>query len=269
MIPEQQMLSHTGCTLSELADAAIALLREHEPPEGYYGCFSGGKDSVVIKELARIAGVRVDWNYNVTTADPPELTRFIKEHHPDVAWNRSKNATGSIFKEMVKRGHPTRRFRWCCAIYKEDHGNNRRKIIGIRADESPRRAKQWNEVSTNRRTKQLIVLPIYRWLTCDVWQFIRSHNLPYCSLYDEGFDRIGCILCPMASARIKQLELQRWPKIAALWRRGFQQLWDSKPDDWTIKRRFNSCDEHWQWWIGDDSYLPEQCGEPDLKDFLF
>jgi hypothetical protein len=90
MIPEQQMLSHTGCTLSELADAAIALLREHEPPEGYYGCFSGGKDSVVIKELARIAGVRVDWNYNVTTADPPELTRFIKEHHPDVAWNRSK-----------------------------------------------------------------------------------------------------------------------------------------------------------------------------------
>lgn len=114
----QQMLDGTGCTLDELTDAAIALLREHEPEDGYYGCFSGGKDSVVIKELARLAGVRCDWYYNVTTADPPELTQFIKQVHPDVVWQRSRKP-GTIFQQMITRGYPSRVSRWCCAVFKE------------------------------------------------------------------------------------------------------------------------------------------------------
>lgn len=42
-------------------------------------------------------------------------------------------------------------------------------------------------------------LPIIDWSTEDVWNYIKTNNLRYCSLYDEGFDRIGCVLCPMAS----------------------------------------------------------------------
>jgi hypothetical protein len=32
-----------------MIDEAVKLLQEHEPENGYIGCFSGGKDSVVIK----------------------------------------------------------------------------------------------------------------------------------------------------------------------------------------------------------------------------
>lgn len=46
---------------------AIELLRQFEPPEGYYLAFSGGKDSVVIKALADMAGVKYDAHYNLTT----------------------------------------------------------------------------------------------------------------------------------------------------------------------------------------------------------
>ena len=69
---------------------AIGLLQLHEPmakrisPDGYWLAFSGGKDSCVIKELARMAGVAFLPVYNVTTIDPPELVRFIKREHPDV-----------------------------------------------------------------------------------------------------------------------------------------------------------------------------------------
>jgi len=66
---------------------AIRLLQEHEPPEGYYGAFSGGKDSCTIKALAKMAGVKVRWHYNHTTIDAPELVRFIKSEHSDVEWN--------------------------------------------------------------------------------------------------------------------------------------------------------------------------------------
>lgn len=265
----QSGLPGTGCSLDELTYRAVSLLRKHEPEEGYYGCFSGGKDSCVIKELARLAGVQCDWHYNVTTADSPELTRWIKDRHADVVWERSRKASGSIFKEMAKRGYPTRRVRWCCSIYKEECGNDRIKLLGIRADESPRRAAQWREVSMHRFRKQLILLPIYRWLNSDIWQFIHLHNLPYCSLYDEGFERLGCVLCLMHSARIKQMELRRWPKIAGLWRRGFEQLWEHKADDWRLRRRFCCVEEHWEWWLKDEALPPEQCGDPDLKDYLF
>ena len=65
-------------------EVAIQRLKTFEPSEGYYLAFSGGKDSVVIKALADMAGVKYDAHYNVTSVDPPELVRFIKEKYPDV-----------------------------------------------------------------------------------------------------------------------------------------------------------------------------------------
>lgn len=54
-------------------------IRAFVPDEGYFVAFSGGKDSVVIKALCDLAGVRYDAHYNVTTVDPPELVRFIRK----------------------------------------------------------------------------------------------------------------------------------------------------------------------------------------------
>ena len=62
-------------------DKAIERLQTYEPQEGYYLCFSGGKDSVVIKALADMAGVKYDAHYNVTGIDPPALVAFIKKYH--------------------------------------------------------------------------------------------------------------------------------------------------------------------------------------------
>lgn len=96
---------------------AIDLLLEHEPPQGYFGCFSGGKDSIVIKRLVEMAGVKCEWHYHKTTIDPPELVRFIRNVHPDVIIDPPKH--GNFFNRMVQKGFPTRRVRWCCDEYKE------------------------------------------------------------------------------------------------------------------------------------------------------
>jgi len=39
-------------------DVAISRLKEFEPSEGYFLAFSGGKDSVVVYDLALKAGVK-------------------------------------------------------------------------------------------------------------------------------------------------------------------------------------------------------------------
>lgn len=58
---------------------ALDRIRTFVPDEGYFVAFSGGKDSVVIKALCDLAGVRYDAHYNVTTVDPPELVRSTEK----------------------------------------------------------------------------------------------------------------------------------------------------------------------------------------------
>ena len=117
-------------------EKAIKRLQLYEPPEGYYLCFSGGKDSVVIKALADMAGVKYDAHYNVTSVDPPELVRFIKREYPEVIFEHhyDKNGNRITMWSLIasKQMPPTRLARYCCAYLKESGGwqtkDNRRKV---------------------------------------------------------------------------------------------------------------------------------------------
>ena len=42
-------------------------------------------------------------------------------------------------------------------------------------------------------------------------------EVPHCSLYDEGWRRLGCIGCPMSSAKQKQIENIRYPHVKRNW----------------------------------------------------
>ena len=132
-------------------EVAIERLRLYEPPEGYYLCFSGGKDSVVIKALADMAGVKYDAHYNISSVDPPELVRFIKDKHPDVIMEHPRDKDGNIVTMWnlipKKTMPPTRVVRYCCAYLKEQGGKGRLKVTGVRWAESTRRRKSHSEVT--------------------------------------------------------------------------------------------------------------------------
>lgn len=134
----------------EKVKSAIERIKAFEPEEGYYLAFSGGKDSVVCKALLDMAGVKYDAHYRVTSVDPPELVRFIREKHPDVARDIPRYSDGSpitmwnlIPKKLMP---PTRLVRYCCSSLKESGGDGRMTVTGVR----------WAE-SINRRENQGIV----------------------------------------------------------------------------------------------------------------
>lgn len=124
---------------------AIDRLRAFEPPDGYYLAFSGGKDSQCIYHLAEMAGVKFDAYYRVTSVDPPELVRFIKQQYPDVSIDipHDKNGNPITMWNLIPRKlmPPTRLVRYCCAELKETGGKGRVTVTGVRWDESANRKK--------------------------------------------------------------------------------------------------------------------------------
>lgn len=223
---------------------AIERLRAFEPKDGYYLAFSGGKDSIVILDLAKEAGVKFDAHYHVTQLDPPELVRFIKTF-PDVEWDMPSESPWALFRR--KGFLPTRVARYCCEVLKERGGADRIVVTGVRALESARRSKRRMMEPCLRDKRKTFLNPIIDWSGDEVWQYIRERELPYCSLYDEGFERLGCVLCPTALSRMSR-EAERWPKIAAQWRRVAYDIVAAKsPDD--VRHKFKDGDEYFEWWM--------------------
>ena len=233
----------------DLIKKSIDRLKLYEPVEGYYLAFSGGKDSIVIKKLADLAGIKYDAHYNVTTIDPPDLVRYIKQYHKDVKFEFSKVP---FFRMMLKKGFPQRQSRWCCEYLKEGGGTGRRVITGIRWAESNQRANRKSVEHCIKDKSKIYINPIIDWKDENVWDFIKSYKLPYCKLYDEGWKRIGCLLCPMAGGH-RLVEAERYPKYTRAFQNAFIKLYNKrKIEGKESVNRWKDGKEMFDWWLNED-----------------
>lgn len=257
-------------------DYSIALLRkceqmalDYDPEDGFYLAFSGGKDSQVLYHLAKMAGVKFKAHMNLTSIDPPEVIRFVKRNYPDVELIKPKM---SIY-DMALKKHllPTRAIRWCCAEYKEMSGAGKVTLIGIRKAESVRRSKReeieisgrkfsgnFDQFSEHKEKMvtcvggkdKILVSPIIHWTDRDVWQFLNGNSIEHCSLYDEGYKRIGCILCPMSNYKQKLKDYQRFPHVKRKWIQTIQKLIDAE----YVNHDFTDAEFGFYWWISGKSF---------------
>lgn len=147
-------------------EVSIERLKDFEPKEGYFVAFSGGKDSIVIKKLCDIAGVKYDAHYSVTSVDPPELVTFIKKYHPDVIFDypTDKNGGRVTMWNLIprKKMPPTRIVRYCCAELKEIQGEGRFVVTGVRWAESANRKNNQGTITIYNPPKELTENPNFR-----------------------------------------------------------------------------------------------------------
>ena len=119
------------------------------------------------------------------------------------------HSSGDSFWQSIDNfGPPTVEARWCCKVCKlgaitqvieNNYENECLTFVGQRKYESEIRANSehiWKNPSVGN---QIAATPIQNWTALHVWLYLFWKKAKYNPLYEQGFDRIGCWLCPSAS----------------------------------------------------------------------
>jgi phosphoadenosine phosphosulfate reductase len=232
--------------LKDRIDESIEIMRFYEPPDGYFLAFSGGKDSIVLYAMAQLAGVKFDAHYHITTADPPELVKFIRKEYPSVAMDRSEWTMWTLIRH--KGFPPTRIQRYCCTFLKEGGGEGRVVLTGVKKSDSTARRK--SQVYSCRKNGKVVIQPLLNWCDDEIWDYINANGMKYCELYDQGFARLGCIGCPMAGPKKQAAEFARWPKYRAMYIRAFDKMLVARRERGLENKVIgNTAEEVMAWWL--------------------
>lgn len=143
-----------------------------------------------------------------------ESARRAKRHEVEVS---SKKFSGS-FEEFGE---------WQAQELEKREAKLIRKMKreGKKVNEDEFSLKKDNEVRCINGKDSILVSPIFEWSEQDVWYFLNEVvKVPHCELYDMGYSRIGCILCPMSQYKQKIREMQDFPHVKRNWLKAIKAI---------------------------------------------
>lgn len=252
--------------------------------------YSGGKDSDVMLHLTEKSGIPFEALHSLTTADAPETVRHVYDTFRRL---EEKGVKCTVDKHVQPDGSrvtmwnliprklmpPTRLVRYCCAVLKEGGGKGRFIATGVRWAESTARRKNrggWEVLHSNRQKSLIlandneedrrlfetcqmkgkrVVNPIIDWKDDDVLDYAAVEKIPMNPLYCEGFHRVGCVGCPMAS-KARAMEFTRYPRIKAAYIRAFDRMLEERRKR-SLLCQWQSGVDVFHWWM-EDGVLPGQ-----------
>ncbi|MFC4402631.1 phosphoadenylyl-sulfate reductase [Gracilibacillus xinjiangensis] len=167
-----------------------------------YACSFGAESMVLIdliskvKPDAKLVFLDTDLHFQETY----DLIDQVKEKYPQLQIEM-KRPELTLEEQSEQHGSALwkRNPDQCCYIRKikplEEVLNGATAwISGLRREQSPSRANT-EFFNKDNRFKSVKVCPLIYWTHDDVWDYIRSNNLPYNPLHDQNYPSIGCIPC--------------------------------------------------------------------------
>ncbi|MCE4625452.1 MAG: phosphoadenosine phosphosulfate reductase family protein [Desulfurococcales archaeon] len=189
--------------------------------------FSGGKDSLVSLHLTLRTGLKPYLLFNNTGIEMPETVETVKKTAEKYGLELLVADAGDSFWRAVERvGPPGKDYRWCCKVTKlaplsrlleAKFPDGALNIVGQRAFESLDRARSPRVWRNKWLPKILNISPIQEWPQLLIWLYIWREGLEYNPLYERGFDRIGCFMCPAAFSAEYEFVKETRPELWARW----------------------------------------------------
>ncbi len=140
-------------------------------------------------------------------------------------------------------------------------------ITGVRREESTARENRQFYDASHHNQKTTYCNPIVDWTTQDVWDYIKKYNLKYPSLYDNGYTRIGCIMCPLQGRYGMCKDAQRFPKHYQAYLKAFakmlQNCKERKTPEEFAELKWKTPEDVMFWWIY--TIHREDCKKPHWK----
>ena len=229
--------------LEKKVEQAIKLLQvcyktAGEPLEIAY---SGGKDSDVILELAKMSGIEYRAIYKNTTIDPPDTIKHAMENGAKILRPQEP-----FFSLIARNGFPSRLRRFCCSVLKEYKVMDN-SVMGIRRCESTKRASMYTESTEcrfygSKKNHVNAIYPILEWTDDDELEFINERGIRLHPLYyreDGSVDitrRLGCMCCPLKSYKKRLVDFKRWPGMVRAYLRNGNMYLKNHPTGKTALR---------------------------------
>lgn len=225
-------------SLQKKIEQSIRLLQQVQkahPDDVIEIAYSGGKDSDVILQLAKEAGIRYEAIYKNTTIDPPGTIRHAQDMGATII--RPKRT----FAELIqKKGAPTRFARFCCSELKEYKVRDV-AVMGVRKAESAKRAERYSEPTQcrfygSKKNHVEAIYPILEWTNEDVAAFISDRKIKCAPIYYDAEGtfhverRLGCMCCPLAAKKNRIEEFRKHPGMVRFYLRNLRIFWETHPN---------------------------------------
>ena len=203
--------------------------------------YSGGKDSDVILELAKMSGIEYRAIYKNTTIDPPGTIKHALGNGVEI--RRPKE---TFFSLMKRKGYPGRIRRFCCNVLKE-YKILDNCIMGIRRCESIKRSKRYTEptmcrIYGSKKNHVNAIYPILDWSDEDELEYIEERGIKLHPLYyreDGSIDitkRLGCMCCPLKYYKKRLQDFKQYPGMIRAYLRCGNEYLKNNPESKTAKR---------------------------------
>ncbi len=197
---------------------------------------SGGKDSSALLELVRRSDLGFLIYFNDTGLELPETLSFVESVGCDIVGS----AGDSFWRNLNRFGPPARDYRWCCKVLKLTPTYRALKglkpaltLVGQRKYESSARMRGPRIWENNWLPGFLTAAPINEWSNLQTWLYIQIRRVGVNPLYFEGFERLGCYLCP--ASRLSDYERLK-AKYSHLWKR-----WEEFLTSYASERGYGEC----------------------------
>ncbi|EWM21421.1 fad synthetase [Nannochloropsis gaditana] len=177
-------------------------------PSHVFASYNGGKDAVVVMHLLRAALARHVQAYDLDSPAPADTASSSPSSGPStiprprLVYFEQPSTEFPEVKALVSQ--TTQRYDLDLRVYQDvpfaqglkaciegEGGAPLAFLLGTRKGDPNCKEQETFAPSSTWMPAFMRVNPILSWTYGEIWHFLRRYNLPYCSLYDQGYTSLG------------------------------------------------------------------------------